>query len=343
MHKFICSAILLKSDWTSNEGIPIFSFMDQDKEIETGENNYVKTLLQSLCDLFVIEYGCIPEESSTSARNKMQKKPYSYEHSNGYYFVCSLLNLSYPNQNQNEILISLSNTYDVDLVTPNTTTNAFHLSKTAVAESKLSSKLAPYSYVISCTMLRLLGHLYELQCEGIAQILIGANNSDNKLVACSLASWFKFKAHLLDGLQGTHDYMHKLIDQFLHPPSIVSPAVMGKYTPTNCFFGVEQSTTLDSDNSYPISSMNEYLWIIMASLNHQICRIVRADMDCNLLLNCAESKVNMKLQVQNETIITLQKIVSYLSNSFATYFECSSSILSSLAVVSPSDSMFHNY
>ena len=118
-----------------------------------------------------------------------------YQESNCYYFICSVISLTFPNHRNNnyqqELLHSLcnSNTYYADSDSPVVDLNARMRGDPSQSAARSvnggnniefdyrsnDGNLIPYKYVISCTMLRLLGHITTLVNESVASTVVGTD------------------------------------------------------------------------------------------------------------------------------------------------------------------------
>lgn len=296
------SRVMLRSDVVA--GMPIYGFTEQDGEIghdfadsRATSKSFVHDLLRSLCALFAKELYVSPASASATVGRlggPTGKNMWSYEDTNCYYFICSVLHLSYPNSNQNEILVSLYSSFDADsqsvinsAVAPVTVGS---VRTNPQLQQGFSSNMVPFVYTISATMLRLLGHIVVLLNSSITDIVSTKLTSDplDDSVARLITGNSKFKDQVFQGFQQLHKYIGGLITQHLdldsreqeEDASVAEDEVTG-------FGGVALkpmpppvSNTLAPGAASSTAMMNSYVWIVYSCINHQLCRMVISELSC---------------------------------------------------------------
>lgn len=365
------SNVMLKSDVIA--GLPVFGFNEQDAEIGHNFSNpaasspsFVNALLQALCSLFTKELFI-----STQGRPTLGvRKPWAYEDTNCFYFICSVLNLSYPNGNQNEILVSLYNSLDVDsqsvINAAGTPVTVGSVRTDSQLQQGFNKNMVPYVYVISSTMLRLLGHIVVLLNSRIAGTVAARLAADpmDLAVASLINGNSKFKDQVFQGFQQLHQYIGGLITQHLDLDS--APRENDEYTSDDedevAGFGValkpvpttaQSSEAASAPASAPPSAaimMNSYIWIIYCCINHQLCRMAVSELSCYYLSYCAfakdsQSKAPAGIALRAlETDMCFNKVVKFFSHSFVSMIDVAAKILSGFAssrIPGSTVSLFH--
>lgn len=195
-----------------------------------------------------------------------------------------------------------------------------------------NGNLIPYRYSISSTMLRLVGHMVVLMSETVGHALHlhtwvirdrmneEAVQLDSSRVIGNLTS---FKSQVYNGFQDLHKYIGKMIVEYIGPQHNPKPTA-AKRTPKQVFYS--------------------YMWIVYASINHQLCRFLLTDLinyqryfmglshlECTRTTHIQGGKENGVASVSSymeaENIKYFNKVICFFSKSFLSFLDFSANIL----------------